>query len=842
MGSLWGDDFVVEKIPAKKVIKKVSSPKDPTQIIKQTRKASGLSLNDRLELIRKEVIRVLGRYADNTQVIHTREDLHKSIDLAISNGIIAIDTETNNSLEPITCKLMGPCIYTPGGKNVYIPINHVNPVTRELLPNQCTEQDIKEEFSRLSDTKILMHNGKFDYQVIKCTCGIELSVYWDTMLGVRILDENEKRAGLKEQYIDKIDSSVEKYSIDHLFKDIEYAVVDPDLFALYAATDAYMTYKLYEWQLAQFNKPGNERIKALLLNIEMPVMTIAAEMELAGMEIDADYSKRLSEKYHNKLQDVVDKTNVELEKLRPIIEEWRKTPEANFHPQSKKPNKFGEYTLQKSKSEQLADPPQLTSPTQFAILLYDVLKTPVVDKKSPRGTGEEIIKQIPQPVCKLLLEQRGLEKLIGTYIDKLPTCVCSKDSRLHAHFNQLGTDTGRFSSSDPNLQNIPSKSKNIRLMFKAAEGYRLCGGDFSAQEPRLTAHYANDPQMIKAYEEGKDLYAVIASASFNQPYEECLEFYPEGTVIEFEGKKVTCGNKTHQNKEGKHRRSMAKSILLGILYGRGATSVGEQIGKSTKEAQDIINKFFDAFPNVKKWIDKTMFDAHKLGYVEDIVGRRRRLPDIQLPKFTITDRSEGKVSSEVNPLLGSLGKVHRIENPNIVKYRKELENAHGWQQVNKIKESAKAQNIDIRDNGAFISQAERQAVNSRVQGGAATLTKLALIEIYNDKRFSDIGARLVNTVHDEILVEVPIENSKLAEQYLSEDMINSAKRVVKDVPMKTDTYNVRAWYEDEQAVAIQEYYKKLVENGMPHSSAIEEVKKEFSEFTETQIKEFLEYN
>ena len=348
--------------------------------------------------------------------------------------------------------------------------------------------------------------------------------------------------------------------------------------------------------------------------------------------------------------------------------------------------------------------------------------------------------------------------------------------------------------------------------------------------------------MIKAYEEGKDLYAVIASASFNQPYEECLEFYPEGTVIEFEGKTVTCGYKTHQNKEGKHRRSMAKSILLGILYGRGATSVGEQIGKSTKEAQDIINKFFDAFPNVKKWIDKTMSDAHKLGYVEDIVGRRRRLPDIQLPKFTITDKSEGKVCSEVNPLLGSLGKVHKIENPNIVKYRKELENARGWQQVNKIKEAAKAQNIDIRDNGAFISQAERQAVNSRVQGGAATLTKLALIEIYNDKRFSDIGARLVNTVHDEILVEVPVENSKVAEQYLSEDMINSAKRVVKDVPMKTDTYNVRAWYEDEQSVAIQEYYKKLVEDGMSHYSATEAVKKEFSEFTEIQIQEFLEYN
>ena len=471
MGSLWGDDFVVEKIPTKKVIKKVNNPKDPTQIIKQTRKASGLSLTDRLELIRKEVVRVLGRYADNTQVIHTREDLHKYIDLAISNGIIAIDTETNNSLEPITCKLMGPCIYTPGGKNVYIPINHVNPVTRELLPNQCTEQDIKEEFSRLNDTKILMHNGKFDYQVIKCTCGIELSVYWDTMLGVRILDENEKRAGLKEQYIDKIDSSVEKYSIDHLFKDIEYAVVDPDLFALYAATDAYMTYKLYEWQLAQFNKPGNEKIKWVLLNIEMPVMQVAAEMELAGVEIDKEYADRLSKKYHKKLDCVVAKISEELHNLLPTIEEWRKTPEANFHPQSKKPNKFGEYTLQKSKSEQLADPPQLTSPTQFAILLYDVLKTPVIDKKSPRGTGEDILNQIDQPICKLILEQRGLEKLLGTYIDKIPTCVCPKDNRLHAHFNQLGAGTGRFSSSDPNLQNIPSHNKEIRLMFKASDDY-----------------------------------------------------------------------------------------------------------------------------------------------------------------------------------------------------------------------------------------------------------------------------------------------------------------------------------------------------------------------------------
>ena len=468
-GSLWGEEFTVKKPEVKKVLAKVNNPKDP-KVIKRVAKSSALSILDQLALIRTNVEKVLGRYADTTRLITSIEELHKYIDKAIFNGEIAIDTETNNSLDPISCKIMGPCIYTPGEKSVYIPVNHVDPITHEKLDNQLTESQIKDEFSRLNNTKIIMHNGKFDYQVIKCTCGLELSVYWDTMIGARILDENEKSAGLKQQYRDKIDSSVEKYSIDHLFENIEYAVVDPSLFALYAATDAMMTYKLYKWQMKQFDLPGNERIKWLFHNVEMPVMKVAAEMELTGVEIDSEYAKRLSNKYHQKV-DLVDKEIADqLRSIRPIIEKWRETPEAKFKPTSKKPNKNGEYTLQKSKSEQLADPPQLTSPTQLAILLYDVFNTPVVDKKSPRGTGEDILTKIDNPLCELIIEKRGVEKLIGTYIDKLPTCINPVDNRLHAHFNQLGTDTGRFSSSDPNLQNIPSKEKAIRMMFKATSG------------------------------------------------------------------------------------------------------------------------------------------------------------------------------------------------------------------------------------------------------------------------------------------------------------------------------------------------------------------------------------
>lgn len=468
-GSLWGEEFTVKKPEVKKVLAKVNNPKDP-KVIKRVAKSSALSPLDQLTLIRTNVNKVLGRYADTTRLITSVSELHEYIDKAIFNGEIAIDTETNNSLDPISCKLMGPCIYTPGEKSVYIPVNHVDPITHEKLDNQLTESQIKDEFSRLGTTKIIMHNGKFDYQVIKCTCGLELSVYWDTMIGARILDENEKSAGLKQQYRDKIDSTVEKYSIDHLFAEIEYAVVEPSLFALYAATDAMMTYKLYKWQMKQFDLPGNDRIKWLFHNVEMPVMKVAAEMELTGVEIDTEYAKRLSNKYHQKV-DVVDKKIADqLCSIRPIIEKWRETPEAKFKPTSKKPNKKGEYTLQKSKSEQLADPPQLTSPTQLAILLYDVFNTPVIDKKSPRGTGEDILTKIDNPLCELIIEKRGLEKLNGTYIDKLPSCINPVDNRLHAHFNQLGTDTGRFSSSDPNLQNIPSKEKAIRMMFKATSG------------------------------------------------------------------------------------------------------------------------------------------------------------------------------------------------------------------------------------------------------------------------------------------------------------------------------------------------------------------------------------
>ena len=478
--SLWGEDFNVAPEPQKqkKIIEKVAKPqkvKTTTEKVIKS-KSSSVSIHDKLRLIEEEVLRILGVYKEQTVVIRTREDLHKYIDAAIVNGEISIDTETNNSLVPLTCKLMGPCIYTPGQKNAYIPINHVDPDTRELLPNQLTEEDIREEFLRLTNTLIIMHNGKFDFEVIKCTCGVELEIYWDTMIASRLLDENE-RANLKQQYISKIDPSIEKYSIEQLFEGVEYAVVKPEIFALYAATDAYMTYRLYQWQKEQFAVPGMEKLFKLFTDIEMPLIKVCAEMEMTGITIDTEYASRLSKMYNGMLVDIDKQISEELDKYKDQIAKWRITPEANH--KDKKVNKKGEETWSKSKNEQLQDPPSMTSPTQLAIFFYDVLDVGVQDKKSPRGTGEEILKSIGLPICNLILEKRGLEKLIGTYVDKLPQCVLPETGRLHAHFNQIGADTGRFSSSDPNLQNIPSHTKNIRMMFRASPGNVLVGSDYS---------------------------------------------------------------------------------------------------------------------------------------------------------------------------------------------------------------------------------------------------------------------------------------------------------------------------------------------------------------------------
>ena len=330
--------------------------------------------------------------------------------------------------------------------------------------------------------------------------------------------------------------------------------------------------------------------------------------------------------------------------------------------------------------------------------------------------------------------------------------------------------------------------------------------------------------MLQAYKDKKDLYAVIASMSFNKPYEECLEFNP-----------VTGAKQI----EGKERRSQAKSILLGLEYGRGATSIGEQIGKSKEEAQDIIDKFFKAFPKVKKWIDSTYKKVRSVGYVEDWYGRRRRLPNINLPEYVITAEKKEDNSLDVfNPFLECENRVDETSEKKIKMYESKLKKVKWASQIRQIMEEAKKDNINIRCNSNLIAEAERQSVNSIIQGGAATLTKLAMINIDNDEELNRLGFKLLITIHDEVLGECPEENAEQVAKRLCEVMINTSKPYM-NVPMSVDAYNVSHWYEDENKAELLKEFEDLKNKNLTEEDVMSIMINNHTEFLSDDLRRML---
>ena len=814
-GAELGSPTSAEK--TKKIINKVKKPKEAKVTVEKKIKSKKLSVDEKIGLITEKVYKTLDKQKDDVLVIRTKQELADYITQAIHNDIIAIDTETNNSLDPLTAKLMGLCVYTPNNKKVYVPVNHVDYKTGEKLPNQLTEKDIKEELTRIVDSQTLtvMHNAKFDFQILKTTCGIEVPCYWDTMIAAKLIDENEM-ASLKQQYILHIDSEQEKYSIEDLFEKEEYAIFPPEVFALYAATDPFMTYKLYEWQKPIMESDEYKKVNSLFRDVEMPVIRVVAEMELSGIELDKEYAQRLSVKYHHKLDELDKKISLEMEKYKSKIESWRNSKEANFKPKKKSGEEGG-----KSKSEQLPDEINLGSPTQLAILLYDVIGIEQVSKESPRGTGEDILQAIKLPLAKLLLERRGLVKLLDAFIDSLPQKVNPIDGRVHGHFNQYGAATGRFSSSDPNLQQLPASNKEIRMMFKAKEGYSLVGSDFSQQEPRMLSNYSGDEDMIQAYKDGKDLYATIASSVYSNDYWDNMEYRQDGTP----------------NPEGKKRRNACKTLLLGIMYGQGVTAVAESIGSSIPEAQAIIDEFYGSFPKVKGWMDETITFAKKHGYVEDLWGRRRRLPDISLPKFEISYNNSLKEDSSFNPLLGMTDR--KQDDKVIASFYKRLEGVRFKKAIDEIVQDAAKYGIRIKNNGGFIAQAERQCVNARIQGGSATMTKIAMNKLFRDEELNKLGFKLLLAVHDELIGECPKENTEKAAQRLT-TVMKTCIDDVSSVPFKCDADVNDHWYYNDYVNTLRQEYKKMLSGKTTQEEVLENIIKEHSELTADEIKKILQ--
>lgn len=535
--SLFGNDFSITetKSETRRRLKKINNTVTEPQSTEKLLKSKKVTLQDKLTTINSEVLRILGKQKDNIIVIKDKITFSNYISSAITAGRIAIDTETNNSTDTVLCKLMGLCLYYPNGKQAYIPINHRNPETKERLSWQLTELDCKEQLQRILDSKIdiIMHNGKFDYEVLKCTCNIAVAPTWDTLIAASLMDENvfsHKTTSLKYIYTTYIDKEQEKYSIDHLFGGkttddesnivtVIYADIDPNIFALYAATDALMTDKVYLWEFETFySLSKNNRVLNLLKTIEIPIIPVTAEIELCGVKIDQDLGERLKQKYNKQLENIDHDISQTLEQTTDLIKKWRLTPQANERTKQYEPTKTKlskekllqryplidkdgkHYKVGKAKAEQLPDKLNLSSSTQLAILFYDILGCPTINPKQPRGTGEDILESIQErlkacnnktleqeimfKLCNKLLDRRGIVKLITTYIDVIPDLAKHwPDGKIRYRLNSIGTDTGRFASGGKykflgedekpvvlasiNSQNLPSHNPEIRLLFCA---------------------------------------------------------------------------------------------------------------------------------------------------------------------------------------------------------------------------------------------------------------------------------------------------------------------------------------------------------------------------------------
>ena len=762
------------KVP-KRANDKAVAKKSKSKLSATTTVRGGSGLLGQINQIKAMVEKNLGQFKDDYLVIRTVDDLAKYIDEVIKNSVVAIDTETTG-LDPILDSIVGLCLYTPNQPAAYVPINHTSYMTGAKVDNQFTEAQVANQLEALlrSNPAIIMFNAKFDMRVIRNQLGVkDIYCTWDAYLAARLMNENEEHNGLKalhKKYV--LNGQGDAFSFDALFKNVPADKIPINTFYLYAAHDAIITYELYQYQ-KQFvyydstctpeDRNGMNGVSWVFFNIEMPCIPVVCDMEDNGIKFDFEYNQYLKDKYHALLEDRVKQFNAICATYKDDIDAYRRKMGANC---------------------KLDDPINIKSSTQLAILLYDIMGCEVpVDKKTKketRTTNEATLRSMNNPVAKAVLDYREFSTIVDTFIDKLPQCVNPKDGRIHCSFNQYGARTGRFSSENPNMQNIPSHNKEIRKMFVASDGYVLMSSDYSQQEPKVMTQMCGDPKMIKAYQEGKDLYAEIAALSFNTTYENCLEFRPDGTT----------------NPEGKSRRSQAKSILLGVLYGRGVPSIAEQLGTTTKKAQAIKDSVFKGFPAIPQFEDDSLDMAYEKGYVTTLWGRKRRLPDLQLPEYEFRWKDGAPPDDDLLDFASEDDeeKVQEVPEELVRKYVSKLRNAY-FGQKRKIFEQANKEGIWIVDNGAKIADAQRQVVNSRIQGSAADMSKLAMILVGNDERLKELGFRLLIPVHDELIAECPEENVKECSERFAQLMSDAAKSAL-SIPIKCDVELTRAWYGD----------------------------------------------
>lgn len=723
--------------------------------------------------IQKASNKVIEYFKDSPAILITNlQDLHDYVDKVIEAKYAGIDTETTG-LDRIHDTIVGASLYYPGGSECYIPMKHLVPIFDTPYKNQLSYEEVGSELQRIadSDVKLIFANADFDLSMIYKDLGVNLNdrCYYDVILAWRCLKEDEKDNALKvlyNKYVMKGKGDPMKFT--DFFSPKLFPYSKPEIAMLYAANDAKITYDLFKWQLPYVTKDNPKCKKAhlegiadLIWNLELPLIKVCQMMHRNGMYIDKNTARTLVKRYD-------DRYAGEMTKLASMVDDI--IADSPYAVDTKRPFHSGKDFN-----------PNSTPHVKY--LVYSMLK--VEKQGNKESTDKSILADLNIPVTNQILKVRSLKTLISTFVEKLPQAT-TEDSRIHAQFRQIGANTGRFSSAEPNLQNIPSHADDIRHMFRATPGYAMISSDYSAQEPRITAFVSQDQKMIRSFQEGKDIYASIASMAFGVPYENCLEFNP-----------ITGENQP----DGKERRGQAKFIVLGITYGRSVPSIADQLfGKNEdmseeeklKKAQKIYGAVLNAFPNLRSFMITSQKFAKKHGYVETILKRRRHIPDMQLPEFEFKPL-KGYVNPDIDPLdPNTLNNKNAIPDYIVDRLDRELKGYKYFGQIARRIRELNEDHIKVINNRPRITEASRKVINSIVQGSAADQTKLAILMLENNEEWKKMGGRLLVPVHDELVCEVPIDRWEEGGKLVSNIMKEAANYL--PFESKCDVTTTLRWY------------------------------------------------
>lgn len=505
------------------------------------------------------------------RVIRDKKDLVEFLRSIPEEKTLSIDTETTSS-DSLRCGLVGISLSCKPGEAAYIPIGHSPDIAGG---DQMPIEDAREALSPvLQSTEIIKcgHNIKYDIHVLK---GVGLSIsanVFDTMIASQLLEPERESHGLKALAPQEIGIPMKPIAelIGSGKNMISMDQVPVKMTADYACLDADASLQLMRHFKPQLEESGLEN---LFNDVEMPLVSILAQMEATGIAIDAAHFENLAADTKTILR-----------------------------------------RLEGDCFELAGHPFNLNSPKQVAAVLFEELKLPATKKgKSGYSTDVSVLEEISSkhPLPKKLLEYRGYEKLLSTYIETLPRQVNPKTGRIHTTYIQNGAATGRLSSREPNLQNIPVRTpegRAIRAGFIPGEkGWRLLSADYSQIELRILAHLSGDKALVEGFRQGADIHKLTAARIFGSPEELITD----------------------------EMRDMAKVINFGVIYGMTAHGLAIQTRLTRYDAQKFIDDYFHIYGGVRQWIDRTTAEAAQKGYVSTLLGRRRFIADMKSPNKTI---------------------------------------------------------------------------------------------------------------------------------------------------------------------------------------------------------------